>query len=281
MRFWSRRGRGVATLAIAGSPGVPNDFVSHTISIPYNDKDAVDRIMTEKGDQVAAVIVEPVAGNMGLVPPGEGFLESLRRACDHSGSILIFDEVMTGFRVAYGGAQTLYGVTPDLTCFGKIIGGGLPVGAYGGKLDLMSQMAPQGPVYQAGTLSGNPLAMAAGIASLKELGRPGFYEVLAAKSARLSEGLKHAAETAGLKVTTTRVGSMLGLFMSAGPVHNFEDAKRSDLELFSAYYRTMLANGVYLAPSQFEALFVSAAHDEQAIETTIHAAEVVFGELAA
>jgi len=274
-------GSGVATLAIAGSPGVPNDFVSHTISIPYNDKDAVDRIMAEKGDQVAAVIVEPVAGNMGLVPPMEGFLEALRSACDRSGSILIFDEVMTGFRVAYGGAQTLYGVTPDLTCFGKIIGGGLPVGAYGGNLDLMSQMAPQGPVYQAGTLSGNPLAMAAGIASLKELGKPGFYEALAVKSARLSDGLKYAAETAGIEVTTTSVGSMLGLFMSPGPVHNFEDAKRSDLDRFSAYYRAMLTNGVYLAPSQFEALFVSAAHDEKAIDATIQAAEVVFRELAA
>lgn len=274
-------GSGVATLAISGSPGVPNDFVSHTVSIPYNDSDAVDRIMAERGDQVAAVIVEPVAGNMGLVPPKEGYLEALRRVCDRSGSVLIFDEVMTGFRVAYGGAQTLYGVTPDLTCFGKIIGGGLPVGAYGGKLDLMTQMAPQGAVYQAGTLSGNPLAMAAGIASLKELGKPGFYEALANKSAQLSEGLKRAAQNAGVEVTTTSVGSMLGLFMVAGPVNNFEDAKRSDLDLFSAYYRGMLANGVYLAPSQFEALFVSAAHDEKAIEATIQAAEVVFRELAA
>ncbi len=274
-------GSGVATLAIAGSPGVPDAVISHTVSIPYNDSEAVERIIREKGDQIAAVIVEPVAGNMGLVPPKDGFLGSLRRNCDRNGSILIFDEVMTGFRVAYGGAQSLYGIRPDLTCFGKIIGGGLPVGAYGGRHDLMAQMAPQGAVYQAGTLSGNPLAMAAGIAQLKVLGKPGFYETLADKSKQLSNGLKRAAESAGIEVYATRVGSMLGLFMTGGPVHNFADAKESNLDRFSAYYRGMLAKGIYLAPSQFEALFVSAAHDESDINATIQAAEEVFRELAA
>ena len=274
-------GSGVATLAIAGSPGVPDAVISHTVSIPYNDSEAVERIIREKGDQIAAVIVEPVAGNMGLVPPKDGFLESLRRSCDRSGSILIFDEVMTGFRVAYGGAQSLYGIRPDLTCFGKIIGGGLPVGAYGGRHDLMAQMAPQGAVYQAGTLSGNPLAMVAGIAQLKVLGKPGFYETLADKSKQLSNGLKRAAESAGIEVYATRVGSMLGLFMTGGPVHNFVDAKESNLDRFSAYYRGMLAKGIYLAPSQFEALFVSAAHDASDINATIQAAEEVFRKLAA
>lgn len=273
-------GSGVATLAIAGSPGVPQGFIEQTLSLPFNDAEAVEKVMGEQGDQIAAVIVEPVAGNMGLVTPVDGFLEALRRLCDQYGSILIFDEVMTGFRVAYGGAQTLYGIQPDLSCFGKIIGGGLPVGAYGGRRDLMAQVAPQGPVYQAGTLSGNPLAMAAGIATLREIGRPGFYENLDIVSARLMEGLKSEADRAGIEVTVDRVGSMLGLYFAPGPVSNFKDAKKSNLERFSKYYKAMLAQGIYLAPSQFEAGFVSAAHDDAAIDKTLEAARKVFTELA-
>ena len=274
-------GSGVATLAIAGSPGVPNGFIEHTLSLPFNDIQAVENVMKDKGDQIAAIIVEPIAGNMGLVTPQNGFLEALRRVCDQFGSILIFDEVMTGFRVAYGGAQELFDIKPDLSCFGKIIGGGLPVGAYGGRRDLMTQIAPEGPVYQAGTLSGNPLAMAAGIATLKEIGRPGFYDALDQSSAKLMDGLVDAAESTGIEVTTDRVGSMLGLYFTSGPVSNFQDAKTSDLNRFTKYYQSMLAQGIYLAPSQFEAGFVSAAHDEGAIEKTIEAAKTAFSHLKA
>jgi glutamate-1-semialdehyde 2,1-aminomutase len=269
-------GSGVATLAIAGSPGVPRAFIENTLSLPYNDIESVEKVMKSRGDGIAAVIVEPVAGNMGLVAPAEGFLAALRRLCDQYGAILIFDEVMTGFRVARGGAQSLYGVSADLSCFGKIIGGGLPVGAYGGRGDLMRQVAPQGPVYQAGTLSGNPLAMAAGIATLTEIARPGFYEKLDKLSERLLDGLKQAAARTGVDVAADRVGSMLGLFFTKGPVRNFEEAKRSDLKRFSAFYQGMLHQGIYLAPSQFEVMFVSAAHDEQTIDRTINAAETVF-----
>ncbi len=272
-------GSGVATLAIAGSSGVPQAFIEKTLSMPFNDIAALETMMQAKGDQIAAVIVEPIAGNMGLVPPAEGFLQRLRQLCDHHGCLLIFDEVMTGFRVAYGGAQQLYGVVPDLTCFGKIIGGGLPVGAYGGRRDLMSQVAPSGPVYQAGTLSGNPLAMAAGIATLKQIGKPGFYEQLDGMSQRLSDGLAAAAAQSNIAVTATRVGSMLGLFFTEGPVRNYVDAKRSDLDRFAAYYQGMLRRGIYLAPSQFEASFVSAAHDQAAVDETIAAAEEVFATL--
>jgi len=274
-------GSGVATLAIAGSPGVPQSFIQHTLSLPYNDAEAIETVMGRQGDQIAAIIVEPVAGNMGLVTPVDGFLKTLRRLCDQYGCLLIFDEVMTGFRVAYGGAQELYGITPDLSCFGKIIGGGLPVGAYGGRRDLMAQVAPQGPVYQAGTLSGNPLAMAAGIATLKEIGRPGFYPALEAVAERLFIGLKDEAERAGIEVSADRVGSMLGLYFARGPIVAFEDAKKSDLSRFSRYYQGMLAQGIYLAPSQFEALFVSAAHDEAAIDQTLQAARMVFADLVA
>jgi glutamate-1-semialdehyde 2,1-aminomutase len=272
-------GSGVATLAIAGSSGVPQAFIEKTLSLPFNDIPALENLMQAKGDQMAAVIVEPIAGNMGLVPPADGFLQRLRQLCDHHGCLLIFDEVMTGFRVAYGGAQQLYGVVPDLTCFGKIIGGGLPVGAYGGRRDLMSQVAPSGPVYQAGTLSGNPLAMAAGIATLKQIGKPGFYEKLDGMAQRLSDGLTAAAAKSGIPVTATRVGSMMGLFFTKGPVRNYADAKRSDLDRFAAYYRGMLSRGIFLAPSQFEAAFVSAAHDQAAIDETIAAAAEVFASL--
>jgi len=272
-------GSGVATLSIPGSPGVPKSFVDHTLSLPYNDIDAVSAVMKSKGEKIACIIVEPVAGNMGLVTPVDGFLEALRELADQSGSLLIFDEVMTGFRVARGGAQSAYGIFPDLTCLGKIIGGGLPVGAYGGRRDIMEHIAPQGPVYQAGTLSGNPLAMAAGIATLTQLNAPGFYETLDDKTERLATGLKNASKNAGIKVQLSKAGSMLGLFFTDKDVQNFEDAKTSDLKRFSAYYQGMLEEGVYLAPSQFEALFVSAAHETAHIDKTIRAAERVMGGL--
>jgi glutamate-1-semialdehyde 2,1-aminomutase len=272
-------GSGVATLKIPGSPGVPAAFVEHTLSIPYNDSDTVRNVMAKQGDQVACIIVEPVAGNMGLVPPSGQFLETLRETTQRSGAVLIFDEVMTGFRVALGGAQARYGITPDLTCFGKIIGGGLPVGAYGGRREIMQQIAPMGPVYQAGTLSGNPLAMAAGIATLQQLKTPGFYDQLETRAKQLVDGLKSAAEKAKIPISCTNVGAMVGLFFTDRPVTCFADAKTSNLERFSAYYQGMLENGVYLAPSQFEAIFLSAAHDEEAIQQTLAAATTVFSRL--
>jgi len=268
-------GSGVATLGIPGSPGVPESFVAHTLSLPYNDIESVKKVMDEQGDKIACIIVEPIAGNMGLVRPADGFLETLREVTEKSGSLLIFDEVMTGFRVAYGGAQSLYGILPDITCLGKIIGGGLPVGAYGGKREIMEHIAPQGPVYQAGTLSGNPVAMAAGIATLMQLKKPGFYENLDKKADLLATGLEKAAEKAGVKVRVDRAGSMLGLFFTDRDVKNFEDAKTSDLDMFAAYYKGMLEKGIYLAPSQFEALFVSSAHEAEHIDKTIEAAEEV------
>ena len=266
-------GSGVATLGIPGSPGVPNCFAEQTLSLPYNDVDAVEKIMREKGEAVACIIVEPVAGNMGLIPPIPGFLETLRELSTKSGSLLIFDEVITGFRVAYGGAQALYDITPDLTTLGKIIGGGLPVGAYGGGREIMARIAPEGPVYQAGTLSGNPLAMAAGIATLNALKQPGFYEALHEKSEHLEKGLRGAIEKSGLSAQVGRVGSILGLFFTDRPVRDIEDAKTSDLTLFSNYYAQMRDQGVYLAPSQFESLFVSAAHKKAHIEKTVEIAE--------
>jgi len=268
-------GSGVATLGIPGSPGVPESFVAHTLSLPYNDIESVKKVMDEQGDKIACIIVEPIAGNMGLVRPVDGFLETLREVTEKSGSLLIFDEVMTGFRVAFGGAQSLYGILPDITCLGKIIGGGLPVGAYGGKREIMEHIAPHGPVYQAGTLSGNPVAMAAGIATLMQLKKPGFYENLDKKADLLATGLEKAAEKAGVKARVDRAGSMLGLFFTDRDVKNFEDAKTSDLDMFAAYYKGMLEKGIYLAPSQFEALFVSAAHEVEHIDKTIEAAEEV------
>jgi len=278
--FLVQAGSGVATLGIPGSPGVPEACVRNTLSIPYNDIERVKEVVAEKGDVVAAIIVEPVAGNMGLVPPVPGFLETLREITGKNGIILIFDEVMTGFRVAYGGAQTLYGVTPDLTCMGKVIGGGLPVGAYGGKKEIMKKIAPEGPVYQAGTLSGNPVAMAAGIATLTCLQEPGFYENLEAKSAQLADGLQAAAEKAGIPTVSNRVGSMLGLFFTDQPVSNFAEAQKSDVDRFAAYYRKMLERGIYLAPSQYEAAFVSGAHSAEDIAATVQAAQDVFPDLA-
>ncbi|MCP4689890.1 MAG: aminotransferase class III-fold pyridoxal phosphate-dependent enzyme, partial [Desulfobacterales bacterium] len=273
-------GSGVATLGIPGSPGVPASFVAHTLSLPFNDLDAVKEVMEKQGEEIACIILEPVAGNMGLVAPDPGFLEGLRELASASGALLIFDEVMTGFRVALGGAQALYGVSPDLSCFGKVIGGGLPVGAYGGKAEFMERVAPRGPVYQAGTLSGNPMAMAAGIATLKEIGKPGFYEALDEKSEKLCAGLLAAAQQAGIPAGGGRVGSMLGMFFTDAAVHDFEDAKTSDLDRFSAFYRGMREKGIYLAPSQFEVLFVSAAHSDEAVDKTIRAAEEVLADLA-
>ena len=272
-------GSGVATLRIPGSPGVPASVAGHTLSLPYNDIACFEKIMAEQGEKVACVIVEPVAGNMGLVPPVPGFLQALRRLTEKHGAILIFDEVMTGFRVAHGGAQALYDITPDLACFGKIIGGGLPVGAYGGRRDIMSHIAPQGPVYQAGTLSGNPLAMAAGIATLAQLRKKGVYERLQKKSARLCAGLARAAAEAGIPAQVDHVGSMLGMFFCPEPVRSFEDAQKSDLALFAKFYQGMRAEGIYIAPSQFEVLFLSAAHTDEHIDATIRAAKKVLSEL--
>lgn len=268
-------GSGVATLGIPGSPGVPAAFVASTLSLPYNDIDCVKSVFATQGEKIACVIVEPVAGNMGLVSPTPGFLETLKEVTARTNSILIFDEVMTGFRVAYGGAQSLYGISPDITCLGKIIGGGMPVGAYGGKREIMEQVAPQGPIYQAGTLSGNPVAMAAGIATLGELQKPDFYKALEKSSARLADGLAGAAQKAGIPISIDRVGSMLGLFFTKTPVRSFKDAKTSNLDQFKAYYKGMLQEGIYLAPSQFEALFVSAAHTAEDIDATVAAAEKV------
>lgn len=273
-------GSGVATLGIPGSPGIPDSVTQHTISLPFNDAECIENLFKEKGDHIACVIVEPVGGNMGMVSPVDGFLKTLRDVTQRSGSLLIFDEVMTGFRVAYGGAQSLYGIQPDLTCLGKIIGGGLPVGAYGGKKEIMEHIAPRGSIYQAGTLSGNPVAMAAGIATLTALQKPGLYEALDAMSERLASGLEKAATSAGIHASAAHVGSMLGFFFTDKNVRNFEDAKTSDTRLFSMYYKQMRNRGIYLAPSQFEALFVSVAHTEKDIDQTIMTAEEVLSDVA-
>lgn len=279
--FLVAAGSGVATLGIAGSPGVPEDVIRHTLSIPYNDTDTFKKVMDNKGDKVACVIVEPVAGNMGLVAPEPGFLETLRQETEKHGSLLIFDEVMCGFRVAAGGAQERYGIMPDLTTLGKVIGGGLPVGAYGGRKEIMNQIAPQGPIYQAGTLSGNPLAMTAGIETLKQLQVKGFYDALFTKTQTLVQGLNDILSKLGVRAQADCVGSMMGLFFTDVPVKNFNDAKTCDLDFFSAYYRGMLEQGVYLAPSQFEAGFMSAAHSDEDIRRTLSAAETVLGSLMA
>ncbi|MEX1313423.1 MAG: glutamate-1-semialdehyde 2,1-aminomutase [Desulfotignum sp.] len=272
-------GSGVATLNIPGSPGVPESVIQNTLSLPYNDIEGFRQVMAQQGDQVAGVILEPVAGNMGMVPPKKGFLEALREETQKYGTVLIFDEVMTGFRVAKNGAQGLFNITPDLTCFGKIIGGGLPVGAYGGKKEIMDQIAPTGPVYQAGTLSGNPLAMAAGIATLKALQKDGVYETLETRTRMLVTGLQAAADAAGIPFQAGHVGSMAGFFFTERSVVDFEDAKTCDLDRFAAFYRGMLTKGIYLAPSQFEACFVSLAHTDKDIEDTVAAAKTVMAEI--
>ena len=274
-----KAGSGAMTFGLPDSPGVTPGNAADTLTVPYNDLEATEEALRENAGQVAAIIVEPVAGNMGCVPPRPGYLAGLRDLTSRHGALLIFDEVMTGFRVAYGGAQALYGIKPDITVLGKVIGGGLPVAAYGGRRDLMEQIAPEGPIYQAGTLSGNPLAMAAGIAMLRLLQNGAVYEKLETSSARLAAGLGEAAAEAGVTIYQTRVGSMTGLFFQAGPVWNEEDARRSDLGLFKRYFHGMLQEGIYLAPSQFEAGFVSAAHTDADIEQTVAAARRVFQNL--
>lgn len=267
-----KAGSGVATFGLPDSPGVPADLAKLTLTVPYNDLAAVKEIASREGEQIACIIVEPVAGNMGCVPPEPGFLPGLRQVCDQYGIVLILDEVMTGFRVAYGGAQQLYKIKSDLTCLGKVIGGGLPVGAFGGKLEIMQKIAPIGPIYQAGTLSGNPLAMTAGIETLKELAKPGVYKTLEKLSADLEQGLRAAASEAGVPVMFNRVGSMFTGFFTDRKVKDFASAKTSDTGRFGRYFLSMLKNGVNLAPSQFEAAFLSLAHSSADINKTIEAA---------
>jgi glutamate-1-semialdehyde 2,1-aminomutase len=273
-----KAGSGVATLGLPDSPGVPESVAQNTITVPYNDLESVKYAFERFGDDIAAVIVEPVAGNMGVVPPVPGFLQGLRDITNEYGALLIFDEVMTGFRVDYHCAQGYFGVTPDLTCLGKVIGGGLPVGAYGGRADIMERIAPSGPIYQAGTLSGNPLAMTAGYETLIQL-TPETYEQFRQKADRLEEGLRHAAQKYEIPHAITRAGSMIGFFFTNEEVVNYEKAKTSDLEMFAAYYREMANQGVFLPPSQFEGMFLSTEHTDDDIEKTIEAAEKAFAKL--
>ena len=272
-------GSGATTFGSPSSPGVLAEAVRHTHLVPLNDLDAAARTCEAHAEALAAIIVEPVAGNMGVVPPAEGFLSGLRDLADRWGLLLVFDEVMTGFRVARGGAAERFGVRPDLVTLGKVIGGGLPVGAYGGRRDLMQQMSPVGPVYQAGTLSGNPLAMAAGIATLDTLAEPDAYARLEAAGARLADGLAEAARDAGAAACVQRVGSMLSVFFTDGPVTDYASARRSDTERFGRFHGGMLARGVYLPPSQFEAWFISLAHGKDDIEVTLQAAREALGDL--
>ena len=272
-------GSGVATFGLPDSPGVPASYAQETLVARYNDVASVEAMFDQHGDAIAAVIVEPVAGNMGVVPPQEGFLGALRDITQRAGALLVFDEVITGFRVAYGGAQSLYGVSPDLTCLGKIIGGGLPVGAYGGRREVMEMLAPLGPVYQAGTLSGNPLAMAAGLATLRELQSPGFYERLDALSAKLVDAVARAAKSAGVSLWLNRVGSMRTPFFVDAPVTDYASARRADTKLYARFFHAMLERGVYLAPSQFESVFMSSAHGEREIADTAAAAKASFAQM--
>ncbi|MEC1499812.1 glutamate-1-semialdehyde 2,1-aminomutase [Bacillus sonorensis] len=273
-----KAGSGVATLGLPDSPGVPESIAKNTITVPYNDLESMKLVFKEFGDDIAGVIVEPVAGNMGVVPPVKGFLEGLRELTETYGALLIFDEVMTGFRVDYNCAQGYFGVTPDLTCLGKVIGGGLPVGAYGGKAEIMEKIAPSGPIYQAGTLSGNPLAMTAGLETLKQL-TPDSYREFSRKADRLEKGISEAARKNGIPYTFNRAGSMIGFFFTNEPVINYDTAKRSDLSLFADYYKGMADEGVFLPPSQFEGLFLSTAHTDEDVEYTITAAEKVFSAI--
>ncbi|MEJ2360846.1 MAG: glutamate-1-semialdehyde 2,1-aminomutase [Gammaproteobacteria bacterium] len=275
-----KAGSGALTLGVPTSPGVPADLAQHTLTLQYNDSDMVRETFAKLGDQIACIIVEPVAGNMNCVPPVPGFHETLREVCDQHGSVLIFDEVMTGFRVALGGAQQIYNIRPDLTTLGKVIGGGMPVGAFGGKREIMEQIAPTGPVYQAGTLSGNPVAMAAGLKTLELISQPGFYESLTQRTAQLLQGLQAAADQAGIPFTTNQVGAMFGFFFSEDkPISRFQQVSQCDIERFKVFYHGMLDQGIYLAPSAYEAGFVSSMHSEQDIAQTIATAEKVFNQL--
>jgi glutamate-1-semialdehyde 2,1-aminomutase len=278
--FLVKAGSGALTLGVPDSPGVPRALADLTLTLPYNDVAAAQRLFDAQGAEIAAVIVEPIAGNMNCIVPVPGFLEALRALCTRHGAVLIFDEVMTGFRVALGGAQALYGVTPDLTTFGKVIGGGMPVGAYGGRRDILQQVAPAGPVYQAGTLSGNPVAMAAGLATLELIQAPGFHRDLEQKTHALCDGLEQAAQRAGVAVTTNRVPGMFGLFFTNERVTSYAQATRCDVAAFRRFFHGMLRRGVYLAPSAFEAGFVSSAHDAALIAETVAAAEAAFADVA-
>ncbi len=275
-----KAGSGALTLGEPSSPGVPAALAELTLTLSFNDLDQVRDAFAKAGDEIACIIVEPVAGNMNCIPPHPGFLEGLREVCDRYGTVLIFDEVMTGFRVALGGAQGLYGVSPDLTTLGKVIGGGMPVGAFGGRSDIMEQIAPSGPIYQAGTLSGNPVAMAAGLRTLELISVPGFYDQLEAKTRILANGLKTLARAAGVALAANHVGGMFGIFFTAAEtVGNFAQATACDLARFRAFFHAMLRNGVYLAPSAFEAGFVSAAHREDDLAATLSAAANAFAEM--
>lgn len=275
-----KAGSGALTFGVPTSPGVPKEFAEKTLTLNYNDIAQVQQLFSDSGNEIACVIVEPIAGNMNCVPPVPGFLEALRAVCDQHGSVLIFDEVMTGFRVARGGAQALYKIRPDLTTLGKIVGGGMPVGAFGGRRDIMEKIAPLGPVYQAGTLSGNPVAMAAGLATLELLDQPQFYEQIAARTTQLMEGLQHAAKLANIPLSTNHVCGMFGLFFTdQTPVRYFREVMACDVERFKRFFHGMLDEGIYLAPSAFEAGFVSAAHTSADIDATIAAAKKVFATL--
>jgi glutamate-1-semialdehyde 2,1-aminomutase len=275
-----KAGSGALTLGVPSSPGVPAALAEHTITLAYNDADAVREAFAEVGANIACVIVEPIAGNMNMVPPEPGFLETLREQCTASGAVLIIDEVMTGFRVAKGGAQSLYGIEPDLTTIGKIVGGGMPAAAFGGRADIMASIAPDGPVYQAGTLSGNPVAMAAGLATLEQIDQPGFYEALSERTQQLVEGLAAAANESGVSLATEHAGGMFGfIFTDDAPVRHFSQVAAADVERFKKFFHGMLSEGVYLAPSAFEAGFVSAAHGDAEITQTIDAARKVMATL--
>lgn len=269
-----KAGSGAMTLGVPDSPGVPQALATLTLTLPYNDLQAAEEIFSRRGGEIAAAIVEPIAGNMGVIPPAEGFLQGLRELTTRYGALLIFDEVITGFRVAYGGAQQLYGMMPDLTCLGKILGGGLPVGAYGGKREIMGQMAPSGPVYQAGTLSGNPLAMVAGLETLKALDQGNPYQELEEKAHALCQGIEENAKQVGAPAYLTRVGSLFCLFFREGPVCDYQAARGSDTQSFARYFKAMLDQGIYLAPSQFEAGFLSLAHSWEDIKQTLRANRV-------
>jgi glutamate-1-semialdehyde 2,1-aminomutase len=275
-----KAGSGALTLGVPTSPGVPADFARHTLTLPYNDVEALHECFATRGGEIACVIVEPVAGNMNCIPPAPGFLENLREQCTRNGAVLIFDEVMTGFRVALGGAQELYDIRPDLTTLGKIVGGGMPVGAFGGRREIMQRLSPLGPVYQAGTLSGNPVAMAAGLATLAGLSVPGFHSRLAERTTALVEGLEAVARDASVAFTTNHVCGMFGLFFSdVAPVTGYEQVMRCDVERFKRFFHAMLDSGIYLAPSAFEAGFISAAHGDAEIEATLEAARGAFRSL--